>query len=111
MSKKSVSLSFSQPNVNNVLPLECDDTLNAYIKKIAKNKVLSANEEKELARLIAEGSEQDVIVAKQELVKANLKLVVNIAKKTIHVSRLPMIDLIQEGNLGLMVAIEKFDVI
>lgn len=109
MSKKSVSLSFSQPNVNNVLPLEYDDTLNAYIKKIAKNKVLSANEEKELARLIAEGSEQDVIVAKQELVKANLKLVVNIAKKTIHVSRLPIIDLIQEGNLGLMVAIEKFD--
>ena len=47
--------------------------------------------------------------AKQKLIQANLKLVVTIAKKAIHSSGLPMIDLIQEGNLGLMIAAEKFN--
>jgi RNA polymerase primary sigma factor len=43
------------------------------------------------------------------LVQANLKLVVTIAKKAIHMSKIPMVDLIQEGNLGLMIASEKFN--
>ena len=47
--------------------------------------------------------------AKKILVQSNLKLVITIAKKAIHVSKLPLIDLIQEGNLGLMIAVEKFN--
>lgn len=99
----------TKPLANKVLPQENADTLNSYLKQISNIKQLSAEEEKELARLTKEGSHKEALSAKQTLVKANLKLVVNIARKTIQVSRIPMIDLIQEGNLGLMVAIEKFD--
>ncbi|MBQ9246622.1 RNA polymerase sigma factor RpoD/SigA [bacterium] len=76
-----------------------------YIKEISKYENLSIEKEQELARLAKEGDEK----AKQELVKANLKLVVAIAKKVIHSSKVPMIDLIQEGNIGLMVAVDKFN--
>ena len=55
--------------------------------------------------LFANGDEE----AKQELIKSNLKLVITIARKVIHSSKLPMIDLIQEGNIGLMVAVDKFN--
>lgn len=109
MSKKSVSsvttISFS----NNVIPQDCDDTFNRYIRKIANYKTLTAEEEKALAKIVANGSSEEAFCAKQKFVQANLKLVVNIARKTVQVSNIPMIDLIQEGNLGLMVAIEKFD--
>lgn len=76
-----------------------------YIKEISKYETLSLEEEQELAREAKEGNEQ----AKKKLIKANLKLVVTIAKKVIHTSKLPMIDLIQEGNIGLMVAVDKFN--
>ena len=99
----------TKPNSNNLIPQSADETLNFYIRKIAKLKVLTAEEEKETARIAKEGNTQDALKAKQKLVQANHKLVVNIAKKTVQVSNLPMIDLIQEGNLGLMVAVEKFD--
>lgn len=99
----------SKPSSCNVIPQEYDDSLNRYIRQISAYSVLSADEERETARLAKEGSKEESICAKQKLVRANLKLVVNIARKTIQVSHLPMIDLIQEGNLGLMVAIEKFD--
>lgn len=109
MSKKSVSsvttISFS----NNVIPQDCDDTFNRYIRKIANYKTLTAEEEKALAKIVANSSSEEAFCAKQKFVQANLKLVVNIARKTVQVSNIPMIDLIQEGNLGLMVAIEKFD--
>ena len=82
-----------------------EDNLQKYIKEILKYKNLSFEEEQETARLIEEGS----IEAKQKLIGANLKLVVIIAKKIIHSSKLPMIDLIQEGNIGLMVAVDKFN--
>ena len=66
---------------------------------------LSQEEERDLAQKIKDGDFE----AKQKLIEANLKLVVMIAKKTIHVSKIPMSDLIQEGNLGLMIAVEKFN--
>lgn len=109
MSKNQVSINSTKPSSHNVMPQVCDDTLNNYIRKISKIRVLSAEEEKETARLAKEADKDISLAAKQKLVQSNLKLVVNIARKTVQVSNLPMIDLIQEGNLGLMVAIEKFD--
>ena len=82
-----------------------DENITQYIKEIAKLPTLSQEEEKELARLASIGDKE----AKNKLIQANLKLVVNIAKKSIHSTTLCMSDLIQEGNLGLMVAIEKFN--
>ncbi len=112
MSKSSVSQKtvLTKPHSNNVVPASVsDDTLNFYIRKISSYPVLSAEEEKETAKIAHEGDVLQSLEAKQKLVKSNLKLVVNIARKTVQVSHLPMIDLIQEGNLGLMVAVEKFD--
>ena len=84
---------------------EVDSALTAYLKGISEYRTLTQDEEREIAKRARGGD----IEAKKELIKCNLKLVVNIARKTIHSSRLPMIDLIQEGNLGLMVAVEKFN--
>ncbi|MCQ2739000.1 MAG: RNA polymerase sigma factor RpoD/SigA [bacterium] len=79
--------------------------IGSYLRKINSIQQLSPAEEKELALKVKAGDLQ----AKKELVRANLKLVVTIARKAIHVSKLPIVDLIQEGNLGLMVAVEKFN--
>ena len=79
--------------------------LGDYVRKINSAKSLEANEEKDLAIKAKNGD----LLAKKELVKANLKLVLTIARKAIHVSKLPLVDLIQEGNLGLMIAVEKFN--
>lgn len=76
-----------------------------YLRKINSIKSLDSDEEKKLAIKAKNGDKE----AKKELIRANLKLVVTIARKAIHVSKLPMVDLIQEGNLGLMVAAEKFN--
>lgn len=76
-----------------------------YCKMISKYKSLTAEEEIELGKQVKLGSAE----AKMKIVQANLKTVIAIAKKNIHKSSLPMMDLIQEGNLGLMVAVEKFD--
>ena len=81
------------------------DELGLYLRKVNAYENLSAEEEKRIALKAQEGDEQ----AKKTLVQANLKLVLTIARKAIHVSKLPMVDLIQEGNLGLMVAVEKFN--
>lgn len=86
-------------------PLFSDNNLQSYIRGIYKYKNLSIEDEQEYARMAKEGNEE----AKQKLIKANLKLVVTIAKKVIHKSALPMIDLIQEGNIGLMAAVDKFN--
>lgn len=81
-----------------------DDPVKQYLKEIGQIPLLTFYEEKELARKIAMGEES----AKQKLTEANLRLVVSIAKK--HLGRgLSFLDLIQEGNIGLMKAIEKFD--
>ncbi len=105
----SKSILSTKPSSNSVMPLISDDILNKYIRSISKIAVLDANEEMHLAKTAKEGNTEESLAAKKVLVQANLKLVVNLARKTIQVSHLPMIDLIQEGNLGLMVAIEKFD--
>lgn len=79
--------------------------LREYCKMIAKYPTLSHEEEIELGKQIKSGSK----TAKMRVVQSNLKTVVSIARKTIHKTSIPMMDLIQEGNLGLMVAIEKFN--
>ena len=96
---------FSNPAKNEVIEGACDTVLANYIREIADYRQLSTEEEREVAKKVSEGDE----LAKQKLIKANLKLVVTIAKKAIHMSHLPVIDLIQEGNLGLMAAVEKFN--
>ena len=80
------------------------DHVKLYLKDIGKFPLLSLEEEIELAKKMSEGDE----VAKQRLSEANLRLVVSIAKK--YIGRgMQLLDLIQEGNLGLMKAVEKFD--
>ncbi len=84
--------------------LAIDDPVRMYLKEIGKIPLLTAQREAELAREIAVGNKR----AKNELVEANLRLVVNIAKR--HIGKgMFFLDLIQEGNLGLMKAVEKFD--
>ena len=85
-----------------------DDILQMYLKEIGKKKVLNRQEEIELGKLIQEGREEEKEQAKKQLVQANLRLVVSIAKKYIGQGVLFM-DLVQEGSLGLIKAAEKFD--
>lgn len=81
-----------------------DDSVKIYLQQIGRIKLLDSQGELELAKRIAEGDE----AAKARLVRANLRLVVSIAKK--YIGRgLAFLDVIQEGNLGLMRAAEKFD--
>ena len=81
-----------------------DDPVRMYLKEIGQIKLLSADEEVELAKKISEGDQ----AAKNKLTEANLRLVVSIAKK--YSGRgLHILDLIQEGNTGLIRAVDKFD--
>ncbi len=82
------------------------DPIQMYLKEIGRSSFLSAKEEKELAKRIEHGDEE----AKNKLALANLRLVVSIAKKYVGRSpNLTLLDLIQEGNLGLFKAVKKFD--
>jgi len=82
------------------------DPVQMYLKEIGKISFVTANEEKELAKRIEKGD----IEAKKKLARANLRLVVSIAKRYVGRSpNLTLLDLIQEGNLGLFRAVEKFD--
>ena len=85
-----------------------DDILQMYLKEIGRKKMLTKSEEVELGRRIQEGSPREREQAKRELIQANLRLVVSIAKKYIGQGILFM-DLVQEGSLGLIKAAEKFD--
>ena len=84
--------------------ISIDDPVRMYLKEIGKIPLLKPHEEVELARRMNEGDEW----AKQRLVEANLRLVVSIAKRYVGRGML-FLDLIQEGNLGLIKAVEKFD--
>ena len=85
-----------------------DDPVRMYLKEIGKIPLLSAKEEQELAQKITNGSEEEKTAAKKKLAEANLRLVVSIAKR--YVGRgMQFLDLIQEGNLGLLKAVDKFD--
>lgn len=81
--------------------------INKYLKRMGEIPLLSKDDEVEVARRIAEGG-FDAEIAKQALINANLRLVVSIAKQYAY-RGLPLADLIQEGNLGLIKAVEKFD--
>lgn len=87
------------------VPRDENDELNQYIRSISSYPSLSIDLERKLCERIAQGD----IYAKKQLIEANLKLVITIARKTIHMSGLPFIDLIQEGNMGLIAAVDKFD--
>ena len=84
--------------------ISVDDPVRMYLREIGKIPLLSYDKELELAKRILEGDEE----AKQELAEANLRLVVSIAKKYVGRGML-FLDLIQEGNMGLIKAVEKFD--
>ncbi len=84
--------------------INIDDPVRMYLKEIGKVPLLSADEEVELARKMGEGD----VKSRQQLTEANLRLVVSIAKRYVGRGML-FLDLIQEGNLGLMKAVEKFD--
>ncbi|MCR4926831.1 MAG: RNA polymerase sigma factor RpoD [Lachnospiraceae bacterium] len=84
--------------------ISTDDPVKLYLHEIGKIKLLSEQEERELARRKSEGDEE----AKRRLIEANLRLVVSIAKR--YANRgMSFLDLVQEGNLGLMKGVEKFD--
>ena len=84
--------------------ISIEDPVRMYLKEIGKVPLLSADEEIELAKRMSEGDED----AKKRLAEANLRLVVSIAKRYVGRGML-FLDLIQEGNLGLIKAVEKFD--
>ena len=84
--------------------INIDDPVRMYLREIGKIPLLTFEEELDLARQVLEGSEE----AKQKLAESNLRLVVSIAKKYVGRGML-FLDLIQEGNMGLIKAVEKFD--
>ncbi len=95
----------SNPAKKEVIEACSDTVLKDYLREIADYPQLSFEEETELAKRIEQGEAE----AKKQLIQANLRLVVTVAKKSIHMSSLPMIDLIQEGNMGLLIAAEKYN--
>ncbi len=91
-------------NIDNIDGISIDDPVRMYLREIGKIPLLTYNQELELAKKILEGDE----AAKQKLAESNLRLVVSIAKKYVGRGML-FLDLIQEGNMGLIKAVEKFD--
>ena len=91
-------------NTMNFDGINIDDPVRMYLREIGKIPLLTFEDELELAKQVLEGSEE----AKQKLAESNLRLVVSIAKKYVGRGML-FLDLIQEGNMGLIKAVEKFD--
>ncbi|MBS7404288.1 MAG: RNA polymerase sigma factor RpoD [Eubacteriales bacterium] len=88
-----------------IVQVNVDDPVKMYLKDIGKVPLLSSDEEIELAKRMAEGDQ----AAKAKLSESNLRLVVSIAKRYVSRSNMQFLDLIQEGNIGLLKAVEKFD--
>ncbi|MDR2344383.1 MAG: RNA polymerase sigma factor RpoD/SigA [Spirochaetaceae bacterium] len=84
--------------------MKTDDAYKLYIKQVKKAPLLTLEEERSLTRRVAEGDEK----AKNRLIEANLRLVIKIGQKYLSAG-IPLMDIIQEGNMGLMHAVEKFD--
>ena len=101
----------SEEEINKALNIEADETIGfdsvqMYLREIGKTPLLTSDEEKELAKKIESGD----IEARNKLIQSNLRLVVSIAKRYIGRSpNLTLLDLIQEGNMGLARAVDKFD--
>lgn len=91
-------------DLNNMDGVNIDDPVRMYLREIGRIPLLSYEEELELAKRVLDGDEE----AKQKLAESNLRLVVSIAKKYVGKGML-FLDLIQEGNMGLIKAVEKFD--
>ena len=91
-------------DLTNIEGVNVDDPVRMYLREIGRIPLLTYEEELELARKVLEGDEE----AKQKLAESNLRLVVSIAKKYVGRGML-FLDLIQEGNMGLIKAVEKFD--
>ena len=88
---------------------ELEDVFKQYLNRMGRIPLLSAYEEKQLAMEARDGSPEAQISAKQKLVESNLRLVVSIAKNYGSRTPLPMMDLVQEGNIGLMRAVDRFN--
>ena len=87
---------------------DMDDPVRMYLRDIGRIPLLTAEEEREVARLLAEGTPEEQADARRRLSEANLRLVVSIARH--YTGRgMSLLDLVQEGNLGLIKAVEKFD--
>ena len=101
----------SEEEINRALNIEADDTIafdsvQLYLREIGKTPLLTSDEEKELAKKNEKGD----LEARNKLIQSNLRLVVSIAKRYIGRSpNLTLLDLIQEGNMGLARAVDKFD--
>jgi len=108
-SKPEPSIRISNPAERVALPVEHqaytgDSAFHLYVREIGQTKLLTIKEEVQLARRIQKGDEK----AREHMIKANLRLVVKIARDYENYG-LPLLDLINEGNIGLMRAVEKFD--
>ena len=88
-----------------IASVSVSDPVKAYLKDIGKTPLLSSEEELKLAERVAKGD----VAAKKLLAESNLRLVVSIAKRWVGRYNMQLLDLIQEGNMGLLKAVEKFD--
>lgn len=93
----------AEKNESSNIPMT--NSIKLYLNSINSKKILTYNQEQELCKRITSGD----AAAKKELIECNLRLVVSIAKRYINKSHLTFLDLIQEGNVGLMKAVDKFD--
>lgn len=96
----------SKENLNEIISsVNTDDPVKLYLKDIGKTPLLTAEEEIDLAKRLSDGDEE----ARARLSESNLRLVVSIAKRYVGKTSMHFLDLIQEGNMGLLKAVEKFD--
>lgn len=107
--KKETDANSRKEKAENVKPVRSvskagRDPIRIYLDEIRRTKLLTAEEELKLARKVSEGSES----ARSLMIESNLRLVVSIAKRYMN-RGLPLLDLIEEGNMGLIRAVEKFD--